>query len=207
MNPQDDSPAGPAYDAILKDLETGQGAWRRRPLVLRLLMVGLPMVLFVGMAFVGLSALRGMSTSVVVAALAGALALVGIMAAPQWPGLGERFAQLATAVGVVAFGVELAGIALGDGDLGAGCLSITAVVALLSAGATMAVLASTGLPLRGWHRVGLSVAGVLGACTAVWHHCPSDRLLHVLVSHALGPLAVLALIVVVASHWRRAPAP
>jgi hypothetical protein len=207
MNPDDESPGGVAYDAILKDLETGQGAWRRRPMMLRLLMLGLPTVLVVGMAFVGLSALRGMSTSVVLAALAGALALLGVMAAPQRPALGERLAQVATVIALAAFGVELTAIRAGDGDVGSGCLSITTVVALLSSAVTMALLASTGLPLRVWHRVGLAVAGVAGACTAVWHHCPSDRLLHVLVSHALGPLACLALIVVAAGRWRRRFAP
>ena len=167
-------------------------------------MVGLPVVLLVGMAWLGLSALRGISTSVVLAALAGGLALLGVMVAPQRPGVGERLAQVASVVAVVAFGAELAGMTGKGVDAGGGCLPVTAVVGVLSSAMMLTVVARSGLPMRWWHRMGVAVAGVLGGCTAVWHHCASDQLVHRVLLHALGPLAVVVTIVVVGGWWCRA---
>ncbi len=187
----------PVFDAIMADLGGVQARWRAKPWLLRVAILAVPALLVVTSTLMMFSALRGMTASVWCAAAASLLALVGVVLAPWRPALGERLAQLATAVAVVAFGIELSMMRPGNNDMGMGCLSLTAVIALLTSSLTMLGIAASGLPLRLWHRVGLAVVAVLGGCTSVWHHCANDQLSHVLVGHGVGPIVCLGVLVIV----------
>jgi hypothetical protein len=183
-------------------LDDEQGRWRRRPLVLRVLQLALPVVVVVTVGALLLPGGVGISWPVRGALVAAALALVGVVVAPARPALGERFAQLATAVAVVAFALELAPMAFSAGNSGVGCLSITSLMALVASSATAASLSLSGLPLRPWHRAGLAVAAVLGACATLWHHCAANTVLHVVVGHAVGPALVAGALYLILG-WRR----
>lgn len=187
---------------VIDRLAREQGGWRARPLARRVLQVFLPGLAVIVMAALLLPAGRGVSTSVLLAGLASLLALVGVAVAPQRPAIGERVAQLAIAVALVAFGVELRPMVPGAGSVGVGCLSITVVLALVVSALTTASLAVSGLPLRLWHRIGLATAAVLGSAMAVWHHCAADTVAHVVVGHVGGPLLV-GVVLVVVPWWRR----
>jgi len=205
----DDDALPPGLAAIEADvigrLDREQGHWRARPVALRALQVGLPGLAIIVMAALLLPAGRGISTSVVLAGVASLLALVGVAVAPRRPGLGERMAQFATAVALVAFAVELRPMVPGPGTLGVGCLSMTGIMALVVSALTMASLAASGLPLRVWHRVGLATAAVLGSAMAVWHHCAAETVVHVMVGHVVGPVLVGVVLVVVPWCRRRRP--
>jgi len=150
-----------------------------------------------------LPALRGMSSSVALALASALLALSGAATAPQRPGLGERLAQVAVVVAVVAFVVEL-GVAQRDAtEPGMMCLSLTTLIAIAVVIATFAGVAASRLPLRPWHRISLVTSGVLGGCTALWHHCAADGVVHVVVGHVVGP-AIVGVVLALALA-RRAP--
>jgi uncharacterized membrane protein YhaH (DUF805 family) len=188
---------------IVADLEATQGPWRRRALWLRAGLLLIPAVVVVACAFVMLEPGRGVSLPVVVAGLASLLALIAVAAAPQRPASSERIAQVAAVVAVVAFVAEVtrmddAGVVAGVGS----CLSTTVVVGVVAAVVIALGLWSSRAPLRLWHKLGLGVASTLGACSAVWHHCPSNEMVHVLLAHALGPVALLAAVVVVVGRLR-----
>jgi hypothetical protein len=206
ITPTDDNTLPPGLAAleaeVIGRLEREQGRWRARPLALRVLQVVLPGLAVVVMAALLLPAGRSVSTSVLLAGVASLLALVGVAVAPQRPALGERVAQLATVVALVAFVVELRPMVVGAGSVGVGCLSMTGIMALVISALTTASLAVSGLPLRLWHRVGLATAAVLGSAMAVWHHCAADTVAHVVVGHVGGPLLVMVLLVLV-PWWRR----
>jgi hypothetical protein len=195
----------PAFDAIVADLDGAQARWRARPLLVRVAILAIPAIVVVVSTLMMLTALRGMTASVWCAASASALALVGVVLAPSRPALGERLAQVATVVAIVAFAIELSTMRPGSDDMGIGCLSATTVVAMVASSLTMIGIAASGLPLRLWHRIGLGVVAVLGGCTAVWHHCAADQLLHTLVGHGVGPIVVLGALVVVLGRRRGRP--
>jgi hypothetical protein len=204
--PPDDDVLPPGLAALEADvvarLDREQGRWRSRPLALRVLQLALPLLAVVVMAVLLLPTGRGWSASVVLAGITSLLALAGVVVAPQRPAVGERIAQLATVVALVAFGLELRPMMPGTGSVGVGCLSMTAIMALGVSALTMASLAVSGLPLRLWHRVGLATAAVLGSAMAVWHHCAADTVAHVVVGHVTGPLLV-GVVLVVVPWWRR----
>lgn len=205
-NTRDDDALPPGLAALESDvvarLEAEQGGWRSRPLALRVLQLALPCLAVVVMAVLLLPPGRGVSASVVLAGLTSLLALAGVVVAPQRPAAGERIGQLATVVAFVAFGLELRPMMPGAGTAGVGCLSMTAVMALVVSALTMASLAVSGLPLRLWHRVGLATAAVLGSAMAVWHHCAADTVAHIVVGHVIGPMLV-GVVLVVVPWWRR----
>lgn len=205
----DASPLEQARRQIAADLEETQGPWRRRPLLLRAALLVVPAVVVVGAAFVlldpGRAVLSAGAPAVVVAGVAALLGLIGVALAPERPALGERVAQLATVVAVAAFVAEVTRmdpVAHPGGGLGS-CLTSTGVVGAAAAVVVGAALWSSRLPLRLWHKIGLGVASILGACAAIWHHCPSAAVAHVLVAHTLGPVALLAAVVVVMGRLRR----
>jgi hypothetical protein len=154
----------------------------------------LPAIAVVVVAGAVLPALRGLTPSVVVVGLASLLALVGVAVAPTQPGAGERLAQLSIPTAVIGFALEV-WRAVPGGVGGAGmCFTMTGAVALVAVVAAGLGLSTSGLPLRLWHRIGLGVVGVMGACTAVWHHCSSDEFGHVMLAHLVGPLVLLIVV-------------
>ena len=188
---------------IVADLEATQGPWRRRALVVRIAALVVPAVVVVGMAVVMMGPSRGPGAPVVVAGLASLLALLGTALAPARPALSERVAQLATAIATAAFVAEVSRMdAAAPTGSGARCLGATVVVGVVAAAVIAAGLFWSRLPLRAWHRIGLGVASTLGASAAIWHHCASSERLHLLLAHALGPVALLAVVVVVVGRLR-----
>jgi hypothetical protein len=196
----DELPGLDALEArLVNDLVATQGAARATPTTTALRIV-LPLVVVVCTALYVLPALRGVSASVVVVGLATVCALAGLAVAPARPGRGERLAQLSVVVAVVGFALELARTVPG-GMAGAGtCFTMTGSVGLVAVVAAGLGVSASGLPLRLWHGVGLGIVGILGACTAVWHHCESDALGHVMLAHVVGPLALVVVVVTVA-RW------
>lgn len=194
----DELPGLNALEVLLvNDLVARQGPARAAPVATALRIV-LPLLVVVAAAFFGLPALRGLGPSVVVVGIATACALSGLAVAPARPGLGERLAQFSVVVAVVGFALELARSVPG-GATGAGmCFTMTGSVGLVAVVAAGLGVSASGLPLRFWHRVGLGLVGVLGACTAVWHHCQSDELGHVMLAHVVGPVVLVVVVVVVA---------
>lgn len=188
---------------ILADLDETQGPWRRRPLAVRICALCVPALVVIGAAVVVLTPSRGASTSVFVAALASIIGLIGVVLAPEKPAWGERFSQAAVVVALVAFATEV--LRMNDVPMGstAGCLGIVSIVAVAAAVVTAAGLMASRLPLRAWHRVGLATSTTLGACAALWNHCPSAEVVHVLVAHTLGPVALIAAVVAVVGRFRR----
>lgn len=188
----------PALDrleaALVDDLVKTQGKAQAAPLSTALRIV-LPVVAVVGGAMAMLPALQGLAASVVVVGLASLLALVGVAVAPTRPGAGERLAQLSIPTAVIGFALEVLR-AVPGGVGGAGmCFTMTGGIALVAVVAAGLGLSTSGLPLRLWHRIGLGVVGVMGACTAVWHHCQSDELGHVMLAHLVGPLVLLIVVI------------
>ena len=194
-----------AREAILADLQNTQGPWRQRPAALRVTSLLVPLLVVVGAAFFGLSWHRGLSLQVVAALLSSVIALVGIVLAPERPGLSERFSQIAVVVAVVAFAAELSRMDRTPMGSTLGCLATTGGVTVVAAAVVAFALFASRLPLRLWHRIGIATASTLGACGAVWNHCPSTEVGHVIVGHALGPAVVLGVIVVVVGLARRDP--
>jgi len=181
---------------IARSLDEGQGAWRARSPVKRAAPFVVAVVVAVGY-FVALppapnaSALHVVAS--LVAALAGLLAIVAVAVAPQSPGRGERLAQLAIVVGVVAVVVEVA-LALSlpaSGDVGVVCFAFTLIGAVLPIAVVAGALRSSGLPLRPSHAVAAATAGFALAAGTVWLHCPSEALVHLLVGHATLPALVV----------------
>ncbi len=206
FEPADDLAGFDAVRAsIMADLDRRQGPAVRAP-VRTMLRITLPTLAVVIAAFVLLPPLRDMGASVVVAGAAALLALCAVAVAPARPALGERLAQLAVPIALFAFAAELWRMVPGGATGAAACFGSTAAVASLAAVVVAAGLWSSGLPLRTWHTVGVGVVAVVGACTAVWHHCRSDELLHVIVSHVSGPLLLVGLIVVVVRRRQAARA-
>ncbi|MDP2341041.1 MAG: hypothetical protein Q8O67_08790 [Deltaproteobacteria bacterium] len=188
---------------IVADLEATQGPWRRRALLVRLGVLLIPAVVVVAAAFVMLEPGRGVSPPVVVAGLASLLALIAVALAPERPAASERLAQAATVVAVGAFIAEVTRMQDGPVLTGVGrCLGTTVVVGIVAAIVIAVGLSASRAPLRLWHKLGLGVASTLGACAAVWHHCPSNEMVHLLLAHALGPVALLAVVVVVVGRLR-----
>lgn len=185
-----------ARAAIAADLARTQGPARTAPWRTAFAVV-VPVVVVIGGAFVALSALRGFGVAVVAAAVAAVLALVGVAIAPRRPGLGERFAQLAVPVAVAAFAAELWRMVPGGVAGAAACVTTTTTVAVLAGIGAVVGVWSSGLPLRAWHKAGVAVVAVVGACAAVWHHCRSDELGHVLIAHIAGPVLLMLVVFVV----------
>lgn len=185
---------------IVADLEKTQGPWRSKSAPLRWAILVVPAVVVVAASFMMLEPGRGVAPPVVVAGLASLLALLATALAPTQPSTSERLSQAAVVVAVAAFIAEVTRMETGPGDgpqpFGS-CLTITAAITVAAAVVIAAGLLSSKLPLRLWHKVGLGTAATLGACSALWHHCPSTQMLHVLVAHTLGPVALLAVVVVV----------
>lgn len=192
-----------AREAILADLQQAQGPWRQRSAAARRASLFLPLLLVVAGAFFGLSWHRGLSIPVIAASLSSLIALIGVVLAPERPGLSERIAQVAVVVAVVAFVAEV--VRMNQTPMGStlACLATIVVVAVVAAAVAGLALLSSRLPLRLWHRIGVGTAGSLGACGAIWNHCPSSETVHVVVAHALGPVVVLAAVVVVFGLLRR----
>ena len=198
------SPLSAVHAEILKDLEARQGPWRRRPLIVRLLMAGLPGLAVIAVAWFALPPSRDIGVPIVGAGVAALLAFLGVALAPERPAVGERLSQLATVVAVIAFAAELSR-AGPPGSMGTtGCLATTGAVTVVALLASCGGLWSSGLPLRPWHRIGLAVAVTLGACAAAWHHCMSDQVVHVLFAHGVGPVLLAGGVALgVGALWRR----
>jgi hypothetical protein len=196
----DELPQLDALEArLINDLIATQGAARAAPIATALRIV-LPLVVVLVTAVYLLPALRGVSASVVVVGLATVCALAGLAIAPARPGVGERLAQLSVVVAIASFALEL-GRTVPGGAAGAGtCFSLTGSVGLVAVVVAGLGVSASGLPLRWWHRVSLGLVGVLGACTAVWHHCSSDELGHVMLAHIVGPV-VLVVVIVAVARW------
>ena len=200
-NPLDDVRA-----QIVADLEKTQGPWRQKSAPLRWALLLLPAVVVVGVGFMMLEPYRGVSAQVMVAGLASLLALLATALAPAKPAASERLSQVAVVVAVAAFIAEATRMddhPGGQHDFGSSCLTITAGITLAAAVVIAVGLFSSRLPLRLWHKIGLGTAATLGACSALWHHCPSSDMLHVAVAHTLGPVALLAVVVVVLGRLQK----
>lgn len=181
---------------IARSLDEGQGAWRARSPLKRAAPFVVAVVLALGF-FVALPPAPNASAfhvvASLVAALAGLLAVAAVGVAPQAPGRGERLAQLAIVVGVLAVVVEGA-LALSlpaSGDVGAVCFVFTLIGAVLPIAVVAGALRSSGLPLRRAHAVAAAAAGLALAASTVWLHCPSEALVHLLVGHATLPALVV----------------
>lgn len=194
---------------IVADLEQSQGPWRKKSAPLRFALLLVPASVVVGVGFLMLAPERGFALPVVVAGLASLLALCATALAPAKPAASERLSQAATAVAVAAFVAEVARMddaaaaVTAAADVGVDCLVITAVLTVAAAGLIAAGIYASRLPLRLWHKIGLATAATLGACSALWHHCPSSDMLHIAVGHTLGPVALIAVVVVALGRLQR----
>lgn len=199
------SPLDQVRAQIVADLEQTQGPWRKKSAPLRWALLLVPAVFVVAVSFMVLEPERGAAPPVVVAGVASLLALLATAWAPTKPAASERLAQVSAVVAVVAFVAEATRMQdVPDvHELGGACLGITAAITAVAAAVTGAGLLWSRLPLRLWHKVGLATASTLGACSALWHHCPSNEMLHVAVTHTLGPVALIAVVVVVLGKLQR----
>lgn len=189
---------------IVADLARTQGPWRKKSPAQRFALLFVPAFLVVGAGFLLLDGGRGVTAQVVVAGAASLVALLATALAPTKPAASERMSQLAFAVAVVAFIAEVTRMEDGGPhDVGASCLILVAVLTVAAAVVTALALFASRLPLRLWHRIGLSTAATLGAASALWHHCPSVDKVHVAVAHTLAPVVLIAVVVVAMGRLQR----
>ena len=199
------SPLEQARAQIVADLEGTQQVWRKKPALLRVALLLVPALAVVVAAWAVLDAGRSWSSvPVLTASLASLLALLSTTMAPSKPAASERLSQVATVVAVVAFIAEATRMQdVPDIHMGLDCFAYVFAFAVASAVVTGVGLRASRLPLRLWHRIGLATAATLGACSALWHHCPSVEVLHIAVAHTLGPAALIAAVVVVVGRVQR----
>jgi hypothetical protein len=192
-------------DRIASDLDTTQGAWRRRSALHRF-------GLLASAALVGVVPWLAASTTrmtppTAMLLLAGSGAVGAIAVSTQRPGFGSGLAFAAAFLGLLAAALEAAAGGLPADPLtqrpAFACLRTEFAALVLPAALAAVHLVRSGLPLRVGHGVAVGMVGVVG-CALVWSGCRDDRVVHRALEHGLGVVGLCLLATVIFVTWWRA---